>query len=99
MKTKGRDLTVEEINHEMAVYGRVRTAVEVQQAEQKQEARRIGMALNTNPDTKALLDMLVNLYYKGDMTGDTPEKTYFNLGRREVVEYLLDMRDRALKEK
>lgn len=99
MKTKGRDLTLEEIAREQAVYGRVRSATEVRQAEQKQEMRRIGMALNTNPDTKLLLDSLVDLYYKGDMTGETPERTYFNLGRREVVEYLLNLRDDALKEK
>jgi hypothetical protein len=63
------------------------------------EMRRIGMMLLSHPDAKLLMDTLTNMFYKGSLLGETPEKTYFNLGQREVVEFLLDLKDRATKEK
>lgn len=99
MKVHGRELTLEEIASEKAAYGRVRTSAEIRVEDQKQEMRRIGVALASNADAKLLLEILQDLYYKGNLVGSTPEETYFNLGRRDVVDFLIDVRDRVLKEK
>lgn len=91
MKINGRELTTDEISQERSQYGRVRSFEEVQRAERTQESRRIGMMLKSHPDGKLLVETLRDLFYDGDMLGETPEKTYFNLGQRNVVAFLLDL--------
>lgn len=94
-----RNLSVEEVQKEIATYGKVRTDAEVKMDRSKQEMRRVGQMLRLNEDGKLLLSMLEDSYYKGDLVGEDPHKTYFNLGRRDVVDFLLGLRDQAEKEK
>jgi hypothetical protein len=68
-----------------------RAAVNEQIKKSNEELAKIGRFLFTAPDGKALLDLLTDLYYKGPMIGETPEMTYFKLGRREVVEFLIGL--------
>jgi len=37
-------------------------------------------------------------FYEGNMMGETPEATAFNLGRRDVVVYLRELREYSRKE-
>jgi hypothetical protein len=37
---------------------------------------------------KKFIAALEESFYEGDMVGETPYDTYFNLGRRDVVEFL-----------
>lgn len=99
MKVRGRELTLEEITSEKAAYGKVRSAAEIRIENEKEDMRRVGMALQSNADAKLLLEILQDLYYRGNLVGSTPEETYFNLGRRDVVDFLIDVRDRVVKEK
>ena len=46
-----------------------------------------------SPDGAALMAALEAEFVNGDLLGDTPEKTAFNLGAREVVMYLRRLRD------
>jgi hypothetical protein len=98
MRVNGRELTQEDIKKELAAYGRVRAGWELRVAKDNLETKRLGMMLLAHEDGKLLLDILQDMFYKSDLLGDTPERTYFNLGRREVVRFLLDLRD-AAKEK
>jgi hypothetical protein len=54
------------------------------EALQAQLADRYGRILVT-PDGKALLAFLEERFFNGELLGDTPEETAFNLGAREVV--------------
>lgn len=56
-----------------------------------EELASIGRFLFTSADGKALMDLLTEAYYKGSLLGETPEKTYFKLGQREVVSFLLSL--------
>lgn len=98
MKVHGRDLTQEEINHEMKLYGRVRSDAEVKLAKSNLEMRRVGQLLLANEDGKLLLSILEEMHHRGDLRGKDPYDAFFNLGRRDVVEFLLGLRDQA-KEK
>ncbi len=48
-----------------------------------------------SPDAKELIDFLERRFFDGELLGETPEETAFNLGAREVVRVLRDLR-RAL---
>lgn len=54
----------------------------------KEELDSIGRHLYTTEAGQSLLKLLEEMFYKGPLVGKTPEETYFNLGRREVVEFL-----------
>jgi hypothetical protein len=99
LKERLSRMTPDEINAEMKQYGRVRSATEVRLEKSQHEQKRIGMLLLANEDGKLLLKTLEDLFYKGDLTGDDPHATYFKLGRRDVVDFLLSLRDNATKEK
>ena len=51
-----------------------------------------------SPDGKEVLSLLEEEFFLGTMMGSTPEQTAFNLGRRDVVVYIRNLRDYALKE-
>lgn len=95
IRVGGRSLTPEEIKKEIAAYGHVRSAAEFRIAESQLELKRVGMMLLNSPDGRLLLDILEEDYYKGDLRGKTPEDSYFNLGQREVVRFLIGLRDQA----
>jgi hypothetical protein len=99
MSERTKRLTQEEITKEMIQYGHVRTDAEMKLEKSKLELRRLGMLLLANEDGKLLLSMLEETYYKGNLVADDPHTTYFNLGRRDVVDFLLGLRDQAVKEK
>lgn len=67
-------------------------------AEADQQDRRIGALLATHPDGKLLVEVLEKMYYKGDRRGKDPYDSYFNLGQRDVAEFLMGLRDKALGE-
>ena len=90
----GRDLTDEEIQKEMIAYGRIRTSAEIHIERSQLEMRRVGRMLLSSEDGRLLLDTLEEMYYKGTMVGATPEDTYFKLGQRDVVVFLLALRDK-----
>jgi hypothetical protein len=94
----GRELTQEEIKTEMAAYGHVRAKWELYLDKSNLEMKRVGKMLQLNEDGKLLLNILTELFYDGDLLGDTPERTHFNLGRREAVRFLITLRDQAQKE-
>jgi hypothetical protein len=48
-------------------------------------------AFHINPDGKKALEMLADTFDKDQLLGDTPETTYYNLGRRAVVRYIQSM--------
>lgn len=99
MNERTKRLTHEEINQEVSRYGRVRTDAEVKLEKSNMELRRLGMLLLANEDGKLLLSVLEDLYYNGALVGNDPHMTYFNCGRREVVNFLRGLRDQATKEK
>lgn len=88
-------LTPDEIKDEIKKHGRVRTPAERAMEKSGLELKRVGQMLLGNADGRLLLDLLEEMYYKGDLVGETPEKTYFNLGKREVVNFLIGLRDQA----
>lgn len=47
------------------------------------------------PEGEAVLADLEAAFVYGDLLGDTPEKTAFNLGAREVVLYLRALNERG----
>lgn len=63
----------------------------------KQNQRSMGR-LFLSEDGKKLLEVLRATWYDGDLFGSTPESTAFNLGAREVIKYLLFLRDSAKPE-
>lgn len=93
-----KPVTPEELARELALHGRHLSSAERAQLRAKQQAARLGN-LFMSGEGKELMDMLEDMYYNGKMVGATPEDTYFNLGRRDVVHYLRQLRDAALKEK
>lgn len=95
IRVAGRTLTSEDIKREIAEYGKVRTAAEIAIADSQLEMKRVGRMLLTSEDGKVMMSMLEEMYYKGVMVSPTPEGTYFNLGQREVVVFLLGLRDQA----
>ena len=61
---------------------------------QKRLAPKVGevaLVLAT-PAGKTLLEVLEAEFFNGDLLGATPEQTAFNLGAREVVVYLRQLR-------
>jgi hypothetical protein len=94
-----RNLTEDAARDEIEKYGCVRSVAGLKLDASALEQRRIGILLLANEDGKLLLSMLENLYYRGDLVGVDPYETYRNLGRRDVVEFLLSLRDQATKEK
>lgn len=54
------------------------------------ELKRVGRVL-THGDGARLLEILKEMYYEGNLTGATPELTYQNLGRRDVVDFLVGL--------
>jgi hypothetical protein len=91
MKANGRELSQEDIRVEMLAYGHVRSDAEIRAETRKQEMRNLSVLLKSHQDGRLLVETLRDLFYDGDMLGDTPEKTYFNLGQRNVVAFLLDL--------
>jgi hypothetical protein len=63
----------------------------------KAKKRRFGQ-LFLSEDGKELLGYLVAEWYDGDLLAETPEKTAKNLGAREVVKFLMSLRDSAKPE-
>lgn len=61
----------------------------------EEHLNRVARNIFKTSDGKNLLDILIQDYYDGQLIGDTVEKTYFKLGQRDVVKFLLDL----LKEK
>jgi hypothetical protein len=51
-----------------------------------------------SPDGKEVLSLLEEEFFLGSMMGSSPEQTAFNLGRRDVVVYIRNLRDFAQKE-
>jgi hypothetical protein len=49
--------------------------------------------LLASPDGGELVSYLEARFFNGDLMGDTPEETAFNLGAREVVRVMRDIRD------
>lgn len=67
-----------------------------QQLSQMPHAQAAGAFLSTAPGQEFLSHLEAEFLF-GDLAGDTPEQTAFNLGAREVVLYL--RRLRILKER
>jgi hypothetical protein len=63
----------------------------------KSKQRRFGK-LFLSEDGKELLDYLVAEWYHGDLLASTPEGTAKNLGARDVVKFLMTLRDSAKPE-
>lgn len=72
------------------------TAKETQDKARLEEAK-VGALLRNNADARVMMDILRDLFYDGDLLGREPHETYHNLGRREVVRFLMDLRDREEK--
>jgi hypothetical protein len=60
-------------------------------------AEKHGRVLAT-PEGRALLELLERRFFNGDLLGDTPEETNFNLGAREVVRVMRDLRALIVKQ-
>jgi hypothetical protein len=56
--------------------------------------RRLGR-LFLSDNGQELLDLLAGYWYHGDLLDEDAAKTAFNLGAREVVKLLINMRDSA----
>lgn len=82
---------------EISIHGHVLSSGERVQKAERLEQKRAGALLTTEPG-KALLKMLEDMYYHGQLIGTTPERTYFNLGARDVIRHLHELRDLAQKE-
>jgi hypothetical protein len=57
----------------------------------------IGRHLFNTEDGRRLLALLEEMYYKGPLVAETTEKTYFNLGSREVVRFLQSLHPKESK--
>lgn len=99
MNERVKRMTQDEVTKEMVQYGRVRTDAEMTLEKSGLEMRRVGMMLLANEDGKVLLSMLEEMFYRGNLHEPDPHMTYFNCGRRDVVVFLLGLRDQAKKEK
>lgn len=44
-------------------------------------------------DGKALFDLLESAFENRSLKGEDPYQTYYNLGQRDVVQYLRELRD------
>lgn len=88
---------------EVATYGRVLTQGERVIADRRKVLARHGK-LFLSADGAELLDGLQKMYYDCDQVARldsgvvSVEDTFKNLGAREVVRYLMDLRDSAKKE-
>lgn len=60
----------------------------------RQKGRVVAEALNTEPGKK-LTALLVDEFDCDDLRGRTVEETYFRLGQRDVVVYLLRLMENA----
>lgn len=78
----------------MATHSEKRQTAEERLKKSQEELARLGRTLLAG-DGKALLDILEDMYYKGTMTGQDPYDTYRKLGCREVVDFLIGLRDKA----
>jgi hypothetical protein len=58
----------------------------------KQKADAVRHVLTT-PSGKELLQIMHDEFDMADLRGDTVEETYYNLGRRDAVIYLEQLRD------
>lgn len=89
---------------EVSLHGRVLTPAERVIGDRRKVLVRHGK-LFTTPDGAELLDGLQKLYYDGELIARDNEgridiqNTFANLGAREVVRYMMDLRDSAKKEK
>jgi len=99
MNERTKRLTQDEVTKEMVQYGRVRSDAEMTLEKSSLEMRRVGMMLLASDDGKLLLSMLEEMFYKGGLHEPDAHMTYFNCGRRDVVVFLLGLRDQAKKEK
>lgn len=63
-----------------------------------QKAAAVSRLLATE-DGRLLLEALEAQFFNGRLLGSTPEQTAFNVGAREVVVYLRQLRDHANKER
>lgn len=58
-------------------------------------AAKLGAYFQNTEDGKLLLKALEEEFFDGDLYDSSPEKTFFNLGAREVVRYIRHLRDAA----
>lgn len=58
---------------------------------------RLGRAMTVGVG-KEILDLLTDMYYEGDMMGSSERDSAFKLGRRAVVDFLVGLRNDAMKE-
>ena len=47
--------------------------------------------VGATPDGKALLDLLTDVFENRPLKGADPYDTYYNLGQRDVVQYLREL--------
>lgn len=55
------------------------------------------VAVLETPGGKEMLEALEEMFYHADLFGQTPEETAYNLGRRDVVVYLRQLRNLGKK--
>jgi hypothetical protein len=94
-----RNLTEDAARDEIEKYGCVRSVAGLKLDASALEQRRIGIAAPLQRGRQAAFVHAGEPAHRGDLVGSDPYATYFNLGRRDVVEFLLSLRDQATKEK
>jgi hypothetical protein len=88
----GRVLSLQE-REELKKYKRTLRPNERKLVAAREEALKYGALLRTD-NGKLLLQALVDLYYDADLIGRDSREDAINLGKREVVRFLLDLQAR-----
>jgi hypothetical protein len=90
------DQEMERARQEMKEFGRVLSPAERMLRERRKKIAGHGRIFLDGPGAE-ILEELQAMYYDCNLIGDKVEVTYANLGAREVVRYLMDLRDNAKK--
>ena len=60
--------------------------------EELKNRAKLVQAVASTPDGKALFDLLETVFESRRLRDDDPHQTYYNLGQRDVVQYLRELR-------
>lgn len=66
--------------------------------ESLEKMRGTGRILLNTPEGQALMADLETQFFNGDLIASQPEHTYYMLGKRDVVRYMMMLRDSAKEE-
>ena len=72
-----------------------RSKLEVLRDQVRARQAKLGGYFQNTEDGRALMTALEENFFNGDLMAATPEQTAFNLGAREVVRFIRQLRDAA----